>query len=316
MSFTLAQMRTEIWEAVGKPTNLDPETTVGLNRLNLVINEAQRQVAKWKDPQTGRRMMLNCLYASTNFFARSLTGTINNIGTNLAYLETDLLQTGDSSGRYNNWIVEDVTTGEKRIIVDHIVTGSTNSFWTDNAFTTAPLIGNNLLIYKGFFPILQPAHAWYTDGIGFSPALTNHLGPDNLLEILAVSDLERQKKLGVGESKNHFIDRYTNTGDPGKWERFGNVIELDINIREERWFRLEYYRMPTTLTDNTDTPEIPETLHWAMILWGMSWGYRLRQENSSFYSTMRNFDDEMRKSVTDFMVGNDRTSSQYYPEMK
>src|SRR5512144_1996796 len=108
MSFTSIEMQNQVWEALGRPTNLNPTTAAGAATLNSWLNEGQRQVASWKDPVTGRRIRFNCLYSTLNFNSVVIEDVLEGVNNTTFPYSIGMTATrgGDSSDRYNNWVVE------------------------------------------------------------------------------------------------------------------------------------------------------------------------------------------------------------------
>jgi len=312
MSFTLTEICTQIWEAIGRPTNIDPGTAEGFTALSLAANEAQRQVAGWKDPSTGRRMRMNCLYSSLTFPATTYdnTSTVVNNATFPYSISSTNIRTGDSDDRYIGWILEMTSgnaNGERKVITDHGYLGGENTYFLDSAFSSTPTVADTFKLYKSFFSILPSDHAWVADGIS-SPTPT--IGKGNLLEILKIRDINEGFNLTQASGITNFPDKQLNTGSPTQWNRYGNKIFMNYNVDSNKWYELEYYRLPNEMVEEDDYPEIPETYHWAMILWGIWWGHRVRRESSNAWSTSQEFVAYMRSHITDIEVGGDRSSSQ------
>jgi hypothetical protein len=84
---------------------------------------------------------------------------------------------------------------------------------------------------------------------------------------------------------------------------------MNYNIDEDKWFEMEYYRMPGDMSADDDSPELPETFHWAIILWAIWTGHRVRREPANAFSTKKDFEDFMKGRVTDMEIGGDRSSN-------
>jgi len=307
---TLSEIRTQIWEALGEPTDIDPSDDA--TTLNTVVNEAQRQVAKWRDPQTGKMVRIHSLFNSLNFYPTVITNTISSVSNDTFpyYLSFTSARTGNSNDRYNDWVVE-ITSGDadgaKRLLTDYEKTDSYNRYIYSEAFGTAPSADDTVKLYKNFFYLLPSTHGWADDAIILPSNTDLNIADGNFLEILRIEDIENQKVIEKATNMESFINIGTSTGDPTKWYRFGNKLIFNYHLDEEKWYKMEYYRTPAEMSTATDEPEIPEIYHWAMVLWGIWWGYKRAMENSSAYSTKKDLEDEMRRTINQFDVANYRS---------
>lgn len=315
---TLEEMRNQVWDGIGRPTNLDP--SVSATTLNWVVNEAQRQVAGWRDPQLGRRVRFNCLYSTMNFYSVVLTGTLTAVNnTTFPYSVSQAeVRSNDAADRYNGWVIEMTSgdaDGESRMITDNAFGAGTNVLYVEEAFDNLPAIGDTYTMYKSWMPIYPSAHVWSADGIALPAATGLNYVNGNLLEVLRVKDISNARVLEIAGDKSSFVDCHLSTGDPRQWYRFGNKLYFDYNVSDNRWFEAEYYRMPTSLSTTSDVPEIPETFHWAMVLWGIWWGHRVRRESSNAYSAKLDFIDTMRQKVGDMDLLGERAETQFKMDM-
>lgn len=308
---TLDEIRDEIWTALGEPTDIDPDTDA--TTLNRVVNEAQRQIAKWRDPATGKMVRIHSLFNYLYFYPTIITNTITSVSNSTFpyYFSFSTARTGNTSGRYNGWVIE-ITSGdadgEKRLIMDYErVEGSYNKYYYSEAFGTAPSAGDTVKLYKNYFYMLPSTHGWVDDGITLPSNTDSNIADGNLLEVLRIEDVENQTVIEKAENKESFVNIGTSTGDPTKWYRFGNRIIFDYHLDEEKWYKMEYYRLPAEMSAASDEPEIPEIYHWAMVLWGIWWGYKRAMENSSAYSTKKDLEDEMRRTINQFDVAGYRS---------
>ena len=116
---TLDLLRDEVWRALGKDTQLDPDTDTSYSGgplLNYVCNEGQRRVALWKNKVNGKRVQFRNLIADLYFQSKVITGTTAPSGTvaNSKSIAFSTTHVGSQSGRYNGWIVS--CGSDKRLI--------------------------------------------------------------------------------------------------------------------------------------------------------------------------------------------------------
>jgi hypothetical protein len=291
---TLSEMRTEIWEMLGEPTDLDPSTDTsygGSPWLNWVINEAQRQVATWRDPETGKVTRMRNLYNIFYFKMFSTDGTFADAGSTTTEVILPAATVGDGDDRYNGWILE--TGGEERIIMDYVT--ATRTATVHEAFTTAPSSGDTFTLYKNFYLLLPSSHAWADDHISLPAESDEYRATGNLVDVIKISDLNDETELRKARSGENFITRRTSIGDPRSWYRFGNRLVFDNAVDDDKWLEIEYYRLPFEMTADSDECELPEQYHYAVVLWGVVWGLRRDHENTEKYSVWRELVEFMRR---------------------
>jgi hypothetical protein len=145
---------------------------------------------------------------------------------------------------------------------------------------------------------MDSGHVWVSDHISLPAETNNTQGTGNLIEIMKLVDLEAGEDLSFSEEFEDFPDNITSPSDPKEFYRIGNKIYFDRPIDEEKWFKMEYWRLPTEMSDADDVPEIPEHLHWGIVLWGIMWGHSREGESSDKYSAKKDFVDFMRSKVS------------------
>jgi hypothetical protein len=319
---TLAEIRTAIWQNLGEPTDLDPSLDTTYNSgpyLTWVANEAQRQIAKWKDKTTGRHLRIRSLQNEMFYYSTVITETISAVNNDTFpyYIDVDEGNIGSGDDRYNGWVLE-VTSGDADgdilTITDY---DSENSrLYVSEAFSSDPAADDTIKLYKRFDILLPSEHSWVDEHIQLPAVSDLYLGEGNLIDVLSIVDMENDIELehaGRTEKFPHFIKT---TGNPTKWYRYGNKIYYNINIDENIWYRLEYYRMPANMTDNTDEPEIPSLFHWAMVLWGRWWGLARNSESSRAYSAKLDWEEEMKRTKSQYDISSERIDSKIIVKYK
>ena len=298
---TLAEIRLRVWSALGEPENLNPGTDDQYNGgplLTWVANEGQRQVAKWKDKQTNKPVLISDLYAGLNFstfFTLEVIAAVNNTTTPYSVTLTSSLPTDDV---FNDWIVEGyngTAIGEKRIVTDY--TGTTRIIYLSDAFITTPTIGDVVWLYKRFEKLLPATSADAAYHIALPTASDSAQNVGNLLQVLSIVDLIDKAEVTPAPRVEKYSAALTDDGVPSTWYMYGNRIYFDVGVKTYRTYHMEYYRTPTDMVADGDLPDIPEIYHWAICLWGMWWGYKDMLESSMAYSTKLDFEDEMRRTT-------------------
>lgn len=307
---TLDQIRDSIYWNSGNATDLDPDTDTswgGGPVLTWVVNEAQRQIATWKDPITQRQVRFRSLLGELYFKAKVISGTLTSTGTTTT-VTLPAADVGDDDDRYNGWILE--IGNQMRLVVDY--TGSTYTATLHTSLASAPSSGDAYKLYKRFSLLLPSTHAWLANPSGEHislPATSDiYRAEGNLYEVLKIEDIDNTRVLEKAERTESLPEYLTTTGDPTKWWRFGNKVYFDVSLDEENYYRMEYYRLPTEMSGATDTPEIPEPFHYALVLWGTAWVYRRKQESSDLYSVTKELETFMRNRVGEFDAEMERES--------
>lgn len=301
---TLSLLRDQIWALGGEPTDLDPSTDVqydGNPMLTWVVNEGQRQVASWKHPSTRRRFKIRNLYGESFFKVSTLSGTLEDNGSTntIVFPSGDL---GAQDDRYNGWLVE--VNGETKLLVDY--TGSTRSGTVDSDWNTTPAIGDTYSVYRRFVFLLPSTHAWVSEHVSLPNKIDTTLPIGTFFAPLKLISVANQTEIRVGKDYEDFEGKLLSTGDPTKYIMKGNRIQFDSAPTSDFWVKMDYMRLPSPLVNDTDESELPESMHWGIVLWGLWWIYRHQQENSSAYSTKKDFTDFMLTSLNEFDVSAER----------
>ena len=300
---TLDLIRKEIWAMIGEPTDLDPssDTQYGGNPLlDWVVNEGQRQVAMWQDPVTRGKLRIQSLISETYFQNVYITGTLtDDAGT--ATIIFPAADVGAQNDRYNTWTA--TVNGETKIIVGYV--GGTLTATVHEDWSTLPVTGDTYELRKRFYIMVPSTHSWASENLVLPAQSDIYRAEGNLVEVLNVEDLERRSRLERGGSTTAFIEDIFSDGDPGEWIRYGNRIIFDRSPSDTRWYRMEYYRLPTTMAGTaptTEIPEIPEMFHYGIALWGIEWGFRRSQDTNAKFSTKRDFVDFMRRTKSQYDI--------------
>ena len=311
---TLDLLRDEIWTHIGEPPDLDPDTDTSYNGgplLDFVVNEGQRQVAAWRDPDSGRifrvRSLISDLYYQTSYISGTLTG--DSTASTIVFPAADV---GAQDDRYNGWVV--VVGSEVKAIVDYAgvsYTGTVHSDWS-----TTPETDDTYELYKNFDLLLPSGHAWISDHISLPAETDRSRATGNLIEVLKISDIAGNRTLDFPSREEDFITRLTSSGgSPNQWLRVGNKILYDQNVPEEKWMKMEYYRLPTEMSDDDDEPEIPEHLHYGIVLWGIQWGYSRHQEPSMKWSAKGDFKEFMKTATSTYAFQFERSDDSGFLQM-
>jgi hypothetical protein len=303
---TLDLLRNEIYTHIGEPPDLDPSTDTSYNGaplLDFVVNEGQRAVAAWRDPESGRIFRVRSLIGDLFYQTSYISGTLEADSTS----STIIFPAGDvgsQDDRYNGWIA--VVGSEVKLLVDYAGAAYTATVHSD--WSTTPLTDDEYELYKAFDLLLPSDHAWVSDHIALPAETDRSRATGNLIEVLKISDMKSNRTLEFPTREEDFVSNISSSGgDPNQWLRVGNKILYDQPIPEEKWMKMEYYRLPTELSDDDDEPEIPEHLHYGIVLWGIQWGYSRHQEPSMKWSAKADFKDFMKSATSTYAVQFERS---------
>jgi len=300
---TLEEIRNEIWQQIGEPTDLDPATDVqygGLPLLTWVANEGQRQIATWKDgPRVYRHPQL---YGEVFFRTYMLTDTIpDQTGLNA----NELLMPaacGAYDDEYNGWLVE--CDGVQRVIMDYNGGGMVAT--VDSDWDTTPAMGGVFKLMTRAYLLVDSTHPWAAENI-ILPAVSDRWRSEgNFVEILKIEDIVNQQELVRAPRVESYLTNMTSTGNPAAYFRRGNRLYFDRAPDSKLWLRMEYYRTPTNMTLATNSPEISEQFHYAICLWGQWWGYRRSGDNAAAYSVKMDLKDYMGRVIVHDDIKDDR----------
>jgi hypothetical protein len=308
-------IRDEIWRALGEPTDLDPDTDTTYNNgplLTFVTNEAQRHVANWKDPVSGRHIRIRNLFATLYYSSTTVTDSIaSSNNTTFPYTVTFTgSNVGSNDDQYNGWILE-MTSGDEdgklQIITDYV--GSSLTATIHEVYGTGVAAADTCKLYKRFEYLLPSTDNWVAEHIQLPAESNNYRSEGNLIEVLKITDIAESRVLERALRTDNFPNFNLSHGDPNKWYRYGNRIFYDINVDEQKFFEVEYYRNPTEMSDATDEPELPEQFHYAIVLWGIWWGFKRSLETNMAYSAKKDFEDEMRRLKSQYDVQDERENN-------
>ena len=305
---TLDRIRDDIWEQLGEASDLDPDTDVSYSDgplLTWVANQGQRALASYRDPVTGHILRMHNLVSDLYFQTGYVDSTLDADAPADNQLTFPAADVGDENDRYNGWIVE-AENGEQRLIVDYV--GPTYTATLHKDWDTSPSSGDTYKLYKRFFLLTQAADPWSSDHIILPVASTRYRAEGNFMELLRIEDTTQAKVLEEAPYDESFVTSATSRTDPQIWYRFGNRIVMDAGLAEQRWFRMEYYRLPTDMVNAADEPEIPMQFHYGIVLWGIWWGHKRAGEAALAYSTKRDLQDFMRSVKTEDDVQDLRSS--------
>ena len=309
---TLTQLRTEVWEGLGEPSDIDPSSSA--TRLNLILNEAQKNISTWKDPHHGRRARMRNLLADLYFQAKVISGTTapsGTVATTTGTIKFSSSYCGANDDRYNGWVVS--CGSDRRLITDYA--GSAYSATLAASWGTTPSNTAAYKLYKAFYYLLPSTDPFLSS----SPSGEHILLPStnasvyrpegNFLEILNIQDVRNGLDLDRGGRTESWINNTTSPGDPTEWRRDGMKLRFNYPTDEGIWFKLSYYRLPTEMSEDADTPDLPEMFHYGLILWALAWGHNRRMEDKKAYFYEQKFLNFMRTRLNTYEMESEMEES-------
>jgi len=149
---------------------------------------------------------------------------------------------------------------------------------------TAPT--GDFTMYKAFMRLCKAADVGASENIIMSPV-------SSFAGIRKITDMQSGLDLSPALRTDSFGIFLLNPGVPLQYMQRAYDIVFDYPCADERFYRMEYTRIPPDMTLTTDEPELPENYHDAILLWALWRAYRWTHEFSAAYSTKRDLMDFM-----------------------
>ena len=281
----------DMYQSLGEPTDLDPSSVSGLATMLRAVNQSIERVASWKDPITGRFLRVPELRGEYTFQVEKPTGTWGiALPTEGAFeftapAELALYAEG-------NIIVLDGTS-----MYCYFASGT--SVYTKDAVPAGLEDGFTWEVYR--------KNVFVGKVTGETPNDIDVIGdtanqvPGKFIDVMRLWDLTSSTPLSRGPKGSDYLDASYTVGQPALWTKLGNVIFFDTHLIEDKWFKMEYYKIPKQVTTLAETPELPENLHYAVLLAGLEWGYMRSGETTEKYSIKQDLKEFFRsfKSTQD-----------------
>jgi hypothetical protein len=290
---TVEEMVVEVWEMLGKPSDLTPYsnpptnstfeiTSDGAVRILGWINRGYRAVLNWKLPD-GTHIDFPSKRAVAFFTIDVPTGTATTASSYTITLDEAALATSDDY--FNGWIIKITSgtgSGQVRLITDFDTV--TQLATVSKTWDTTPDNTSVYEIYQPFVEILATGHARAAEAIVIDPVNT-FIAPEMLHDVTNMRSLPKgsntwsniQNRLAYGQPSQYFWDQ--------------SRLWFDRAVDEQITYEIEYIRQPTDLTLSTDEPEIPEPWHTPIVYWALHEGLRRAQESGEAWAVKKDFND-------------------------
>lgn len=273
----VGDMLEQIWKLLGEPTDLNPDSSSGRTLLLKGLNLAIKQVAAWKDPVRGWFFNYNKFRKEVFKHYSPLTNTAGS-GSDDTDVEISSLPTGETDIAGAILSID----GEDRIIISNNGTTCT----VGNAFSNS-VGGKEYTLYPRWL----------------------NLGSYRFIEVLKVEDYDNKLQLSNASLTEDYLQDLGTIRDPQNFYRIGDRVYFDTAPEEERLYRLWLFRLPKEVTSDVEEPELPEQVHFGIILWAVYWGYQWKQEPRDAYAAQERFKDFMRSLKTEYDVKDEMRNS-------
>lgn len=279
---TVSEQLVDVYESLGELDQLNiygsdgvtvDLSTSGATKILSALNSAQYAIATWRDDAKMRAIRLRTFYQEQYGQITTSTGTCPSEGTT-STVQLAAADQGEVDNYYQGWVVE--TGDESRLVVASDGTTVT----VGRPFSQAPASGATYLLTRRWLDVTM------TGGVE---------------DVMRVTDLTADVELDRGERADFFRSTMAEVGDPSGWFRSGTRLYLDRAPDDDRYFLIQLYRLPTSLTALDDESELPVQFHRGMVLWVLGyWGFAREFEPAMAYSFQRKFTDFMKETMTEY----------------
>lgn len=295
---TLDEIKTEVWEALGKPSDLDPSIDAN-DTIEKWVQRGYKKIAFWKLPN-GRLLRFRCTEGELFFQTSVLSGTAQD-GAN----QTITLAGGSGANddQYNGWVVEitgGTGVGQSRLIVDY--SGTSLVATVNEAWDTNPDSTSTYSLYKRFMKILDTGAVGASDNIVISPV-------SSFYAVSKITDLEDLVDLEPAERTENWSADLTEDSAPSSYFVQGDTIYFNTAYSSERYYRMEYVRIPPDLSSDDSEPELPEPWHEAIALWAIWKGLIRSQESQEAWARKKDLMDLIETTATQYEVSHERENA-------
>lgn len=283
---TLEEAIVEVYTRTDEQSDLDPYVggvvslaAPGALLIRNALNQAQRVVSTWKFPN-GIRIRFRANHKEALVYSSYPAVTI---------LGWDLNKT-------LTWNVPNATDNAYRLgVLELTIGGASYEYLILESTATTCLIDA--------VPPSDPSgvvgNVRFTR---FIPNSTVGWTSPHFITPIEFLDIKSRSLLTRGTSKDSFSSSLMNSGTPSQWNVDGPFVVFDAAPQEVRYYLMRYYGYPTEVVNLTDSFELPEAFHEAIVQWACWWAYRRISENTSAYAQMRTLSDLMilLRTETDF----------------
>lgn len=281
MAWTVENLIKEIHDLLGDPTDFFPftEDAAGNRSVTLSspdgvkalqsLNEAQRRIFLYKDDRNGNR-----IFRTEDFIGRTFAQLPTGV-TGTADLSSTVTQVGIGAGNaaatgyYVGWVLE--IGSEIRLVVGS--TGST--VYVARAFGSNPQ-GETFVLRRPWVETTQ----------------------HRFVQVYQVRKADTGVELERSPKGSALLAEQVTDADPSQYVVVGERIYFNSAGTAGDWFEIVGFRMLDNLSALTDVSELPEAVHYAMVLWVLGWGSLRQQDLESRQMFRMEFRDLMRRTAS------------------
>ena len=266
---TFEEIATDVWELLGEPTDLEfrdengvlSTNSVGWGRLMRAARNAEIAVSRWRNPRTGKRFRW---YGGTETIfielPEGVEKTVTEPGTNGFSLSglANVNQYATWYLRHDFQVGETISTQYGRIISHR---GSVVRLFGDLSRSLG--VGETVTLLPPYLTLPRPEAS-----------------------VLRVVYVDESRELTITRPEDILPTESADPSSPTLYYQKEGKIYLD-RFPEEGVFQVEVDRMPIFKGNQPEaSPELPDYLHYGMVLWMAAWGFS-RLLNPEMKSSMR-----------------------------
>lgn len=325
---TVEQIIREAFEDLGEPQDLRPwveeadgtvtdDLTI-LTRWYRWIDEGQKSVVGWKSLRRAARW--RGLFGEAYFTALEKIATLTRAssGRNLylagSYTDGSPVGSNTIEGDFNKYRGYVVEIGSTQYLVEESYYDASGPYQV-LVLDSAPvaLVGATVTVRRRSYELQAVAAGvpaanqlvWNSNQPKYV-ALDG--GPAEIVEVL---DVETQQALPVTSRKNELGSVLISVGTPTEYRKGYLGISFDQAPKGTTQYRVTYKRFPRVPVSKTDTPELLEAFHYAIVIWCVWKGLNRAGEAKRAYAMMENFNTFMETHQNEFDLSAGLTPAQW-----
>jgi hypothetical protein len=319
MSYALTDMIVEVFENLGESSDLYPYdgaygvvslATPGSQRILKWLNRAYRKVCNTQLPD-GTFIRFRSLERHAFFTQNVLSLTVAAVPASNQIQVNGLIPIAN---KYLNWIIDvGALNANSQGTEQHLVIASDTSsppiLTLANAFTTTPVVGSTINVYKKWFACSL------NSGASFHPNEFIPIDPkEDFLSALWIYDIQSMRDIKRYEEKAPLRKNVLTQIYPGMfWEcetpsggwssygalQIGGGIEFDVAPVNGLTFELHYYGLNEALVASSQQIMIPDQFSEMIIKWATKTGMLRDREWDAAYALRKEFEADMQTAVQD-----------------
>ena len=342
---TLNQFILEVWEMLGKPTDVAPVTRLddlstvdptlpGYLQLKRWVNQAYEVVATWRTPggqYLRQRDMIDRKYLKWGPHQIEGTFTDTTDTSELGYNDQLYDFNFPDDYFYNNQTppamiiigisglgqplpYEDITP--ETLELQNLdptqeywrIYQSLDEDWVSLAYFVDEHTVRTVLPLPWVIP--ESTVTFYERGVNwrrFDVMSTM----DDLYAIRQVRVMDSKSDMEIASRTENFTNNLLTVGEPTQYFREGRYLYFDKHVDKDYTLQMEYYKQVEPLEEEDDVPELQNRFYTPMILWATYRGLLRYGENKTAYSLKGFFKDEMTSIIKEDDLDVERYESHF-----